>query len=401
MANRGDESAHRGFIRSLLLGCSDIEITCLFVGEPCQDNIEQFAVRDSRVRYVNLQTGARSRQLSKLGLCTLLRWLWRVSPTIQEILTYYRSSDLIVCAPGGADLGGFLSWKHLTYLHFARYCQKPLAYFGRSFGPLKKGVGMRWYFNRKSLEILSYMKFISLRDAASMQYADQFGIQYIPTVDSAFLEQPEVSLPSDVISAIGGKPYLVFVPNVLVWHYNFAGRIHREVIVGFYKRVGRMLLERFPECEVLMLPQTFNGTREQNDINFFKELCGAMALDGVDGVERIHVLSDQYSSDIQQQIIRGSRLLVGARYHSVIFSINNAIPFVGLSYEHKISGLLTSLKKTDCMVDLIHGLDTPDSIEQTLQLIGQRIDTAQPDRETRQNANEIAHSALSQFIQTL
>lgn len=400
VANRGDESAHRGFVRSLLNADPEVQLTCLFVGEPNPDNIEQFAVRHPRVRYVNLPTGARSRQLSKLGLFLPLRWLWSVTPSIRLVLSYYREADAVVCAPGGADLGGFLSWKHLTYLFFARYVNRPLAYFGRSFGPLRKGGLSRWFFRRQSLDILSYMRFISLRDLRSQAFADELGVRYIPTVDSAFLEQPVVTLPDEVLKAINGQPYVVFVPNVLVWHYNFAGRIKREVIVRFFLQVARLLIERFPDHRILMLPQTFNGTAEQNDINFFHELRDELGLQET-GNAQLVVLSDQYSSDLQQQIIRGARLLVGARYHSVVFSLNNATPFVGLSYEHKISGLLASLGKEDCMVDLIHGLDDEASLQQTLRLVDQRITTAKSDEATRKRANAIALNALAQFQATL
>lgn len=391
VANRGDESAHRGFVRTLLQEYPDVELTCLFVGEPCADNIAQFAVQDSRVSYVNLPNGSTSRRLSKMGLLWPLRWLWSVSPGIRSILQYYRQADLVVCAPGGADLGGFLSWKHLTYLFMARYCHKPLAYFGRSFGPLRDGGVARWFFKRQSLDILRYMSFISLRDVKSQRFADALQIPYEPTVDSAFLELPQAEVPAEVVEAIDGKPYIVYVPNVLVWHYNFAGRISKEVIRDFYVRLTRQLLQAYPSHQMLMLPQTFNGTREQNDINFFHELKQIV------GDERMKVLSDQYSSDIQQQIIRGASLLVGARYHSVVFSLNNAIPFVGLSYEHKISGLLTSLRKEDCMVDLIEGLNTPEAVEQTLQQIAAHAAEAQGDAVCREKAHSIAMQALHKF----
>jgi len=391
VANRGDESAHRGFVRTLLQEYPTTELTCLFVGEPCADNIAQFAVEDPRVHYVNLPNGSTSRRLSKMGLLWPLRWLWLVSPGIRKILSYYRQADLVVCAPGGADLGGFLSWKHLTYLFMARFCDKPLAYFGRSFGPLRDGGVARWFFKRQSLDILRYMRFISLRDVKSQRFADALHIPYEPTVDSAFLELPEVPIPTEVIEAMDGKPYIVFVPNILVWHYNFAGRISREVIRDFYVRLTRQLLQSFPSHQMLMLPQTFNGTFEQNDINFFHELKQEVQD------SRMQVLSDQYSSDIQQQIIRGARLLVGARYHSVVFSLNNAIPFVGLSYEHKISGLLTSLGKEDCMVDLIEGLNSPEAVEGTLRQIAEKVATAQGDAPCRERAHVIALGALRKF----
>ena len=40
-------------------------------------------------------------------------------------------------------------------------------------------------------------------------------------------------------------------------------------------------------------------------------------------------------------------MVIGARYHSIVFAINNCVPFVCLSYEHKMSGMLESLHLND------------------------------------------------------
>lgn len=394
VANRGDESAHRGFVRQLLAASQEVELTCLFVGEKFDDNIRQFRVDDPRVHYVNVKAGGHSRRLTKLGILTPLRFLWSLSPAIRRVLSYYREADYVVCAPGGADLGGFLIWKHLAYLCFARYCGKPLAYFGRSFGPLRDATFLQRLYRRKSLEILRYMRFISLRDYQSQRWAAECGLDYVPTVDSAYLELPEASLPAEVEAAIAGKPYVVFVPNVLTWHYNFAGRISRDVVCDFYVQLSRLILDRYPHCQMLMLPQTFNQGKD-DDIHFFEELKSIV------GNSRMQVLSDQYSSDLQQQIIRGAQLLVGARYHSVVFSINNSVPFVGLCYEHKISGMLSSLGKESCMVDLIHGLDDQSKVQATLRMIEARMEAAFSDEQARAEANRIAVDALRQFIATI
>ena len=66
----------------------------------------------------------------------------------------------------------------------------------------------------------------------------------------------------------------------------------------------------------------------------------------------IFVSDDIYSSDIQQQIIRGADAVFGARYHTIVFAINNNVPFVSLSYEHKMSGLLEELSLQDEMIDI-------------------------------------------------
>lgn len=51
--NRGDESAHKALVRSLINQIKDINIKVLFVNGK-QNSIEQFAIRDSHITYVNL-----------------------------------------------------------------------------------------------------------------------------------------------------------------------------------------------------------------------------------------------------------------------------------------------------------------------------------------------------------
>ena len=75
-------------------------------------------------------------------------------------------------------------------------------------------------------------------------------------------------------------------------------------------------------------------------------------LTSLSGNKNIIVIDENQSSDIQQEIIKKSCLVIGARYHSVVFAINNEIPFVSLSYEHKMKGLLEVLDMTDRMVEI-------------------------------------------------
>ena len=52
--NRGDESAHKALVRTMLSEMPTVSITVLWVGAN-PDSIRQFAVTDERVKYVNLK----------------------------------------------------------------------------------------------------------------------------------------------------------------------------------------------------------------------------------------------------------------------------------------------------------------------------------------------------------
>src|SRR5690606_306272 len=92
------------------------------------------------------------------------------------------------------------------------------------------------------------------------------------------------------------------------------------------------------------LPQLYK--QRINDEAYFKMLKTKT------NIENIIIIPETCGSDLQQDIISKAKFLIGARYHSVVFAINNEIPFVGLSYEHKISRLLRILSLEDRMVNI-------------------------------------------------
>ena len=392
MSNRGDESAHRAFVRTLLRKMPEISITVVRVGMN-PNTIDQFKVDDSRVEYVNLPRNKGYLKLAKLGLQKGLYFLWNLLPTHRKLRKMILSSDLIISAPGGICLGGFQNWEHLFLLKMVQRLNKKLVYYGRSFGPFKEDTKLDRCFKKHSVETLRYVSFLSVRDKKTEEIANQLGITYCPTVDSAFLETPRGDVPEEMISAIGGRPYIVFVPNLLIWHYAFKGKITKEEILDFYSRVLTATLQKYPGRMVVMLPQTYNqGSKDGNDINFFKDFAQYA------NNPSIIVAPDTYSSDIQQTIIAGADLMVGARYHSVIFAINNNVPFVALSYEHKIAGILETLGKQEYMVDISTGLFDSKSREECVSVFAKKVAIANRDESCTKNAKKIVQNCFETFL---
>ena len=83
------------------------------------------------------------------------------------------------------------------------------------------------------------------------------------------------------------------------------------------------------------------------DYEYFSDLAAQ-----ADSRTNLLVLGDHYSSDIQQALVSRAELVVGARYHSIVFAINNGVPFISLSYEHKMDGLLECLRLENRAVDI-------------------------------------------------
>ena len=392
--NRGDESAHKALIRTLSSKIPNSTITVLFVNSN-SNSINQFAVDLPNVRYINVKPLPLYRRFSLSAMKKGQFYLWYMHPTTIKLMMLYRRADWVICAPGGICMGGFQNWGHLYFLKMAQHLNKKIAYFGRSIGPFPTETEDNKLFKKISLEILHYCKFISLRDSKSEEIAKKIGIDYVSTVDTAFLDSPKVEIPQVLKNSIGDN-YVVFVPNLLIWHFAYKNRITKETVLYFYSLVFKEIIEKWPNAKVVMLPQTFNyGTYDGDDILFFYDLQKYI------NDERLIVISDRYSSDLQQTIISGAQSMIGARYHSVVFAINNAVPFVALSYEHKITGLLKTLDAQEKIVDITHGLDDEKNVIETVYKFRDVLSRSVDMKKLQKKAKSIAENRMAFLLNQL
>lgn len=394
--NRGDESAHKGLIRALLKK-TDVKIRILTKHEWIE-SVRQYAVIDERVEYIYEPISYfKLQQLKDYGLRKGKKWLWIFHPMMRYYKKNYQWADIVLCAPGGICMGGFQDWDHLCMLHLSKFYNKPLAYFGRSFGPFPTETELNRRFKDLSIEMLNYFSFLSVRDSKSEQLAKEMGYSYVSTVDSAFLDSPKVEIPYEIWKSIGDKPYMVFVPNYLLWHYAYKGKISHNTILDFYSRMIDVIKDCSPGYNIVMLPQLFGRDHcyPVSDVQFFRDLA-KMKLDN-----HIIVTSDNYSSDIQQSVIAGAKYVIGARYHSIVFAINQNIPFISLSYEHKMFGLLETLGKTEWCVDITNTFSNTSSQSTTLERVKALIPNLINDDMIRDKAKAIAMQGMDSFIESL
>ena len=335
--NRGDEAAHRGLVRALCARYPAAKFTVAFLGAD-PECVRPMQVDASNVEYELIPLRRKdARRIPVYASRFHLRGLAaRLHPAYRRLRRLLRQADYVVNAPGGICMGGFQNWGHVFQLDMARDCRKPVAYYSRSIGPFRDGTWRERLFKRHSLDLLRAFDFLALRDAQSMALADRLGLRYVPAIDAAFLEQATAAIPPEVAAAIAATDYAVFVPNSLVWHGDFRGADPKR-IDRFYLSVLDRLCARGPAAKVVMLPQLY-GVGERGDHRYFEQLK-AQSAHG----DRVVVLPETCGADVQQAIIARARLMVGARYHSIVFAINNRVPFVALSYEHKMPGLLALL----------------------------------------------------------
>jgi len=342
--NRGDEAAHRSLMRSLNKTLPNAQICVLFIGEN-SNTVDQMTVYNENNTYLNIPRKIKGmgRFLPKVFTKYNVLGIANVFSAYRHYIEVLKKSNLVLCAPGGICMGGFQNWTHIFFLLLAIKYNKNVIYYSRSIGPFPEITKDNRIFKKRSIDILHRLKFISLRDTKSIQIADQLGIDCIKAIDTAFLDVPQVTLSEELRSIMNGD-YVVFVPNSLTWHHAYCNA-SQDIIDNFYVLLAKKILEQDKNLKIVMLPQIFNDSKICDE-KYFQKLKSKIKD------ERIIVLPETYSSDIQQKIISLSNLVIGTRYHSIVFAINNEIPFVALSYEHKMSGLLDMLNLSDRYVDV-------------------------------------------------
>ena len=290
-------------------------------------------------------------------------------------------------------MGGFMDWNHLFWLMRAKQHKKKLAYYSRSFGPFDTSTPRKALFKKKSIEILNYFDFLSIRDGKTMELARQLNLNYVPSIDTAFLERVDCKSEIDQLSL--SSEYIIFVPNSLTWHPAYKN-VSSQRIASFYEDLINALMEKNPNNQIVMLPQLF-GKIYNRDYDFFNVIKEKSRFK-----EQILVLNDNLSSDIQQTIIKHSRLVVGARYHSIVFAINNEIPFVSLSYEHKMFGLLEILSLENRQIDITQigtkSFDEDKAIQEFRTILNEQISVAQESKIAKSIAQKCFDQLTSSFL---
>ena len=108
------------------------------------------------------------------------------------------------------------------------------------------------------------------------------------------------------------------------------------------------------------------------------------------------------TSNFQQTLISNAKLVIGARYHSIVFAINNEVPFISLSYEHKMNGLLEILDAEKRSVDIYELKKADANIEPILSKFSEELETPYDDTtDIRKRAHDIAQRCMDAFVEEI
>jgi colanic acid/amylovoran biosynthesis protein len=212
--------------------------------------------------------------------------------------------------------------------------KKPIFFYAPSMGPFtfKFDNPLRRFLLKRASAIV-------LREDLSGEYLEkQLGLKSIVTCDSAMQNTvPEGYIDrynnlSAILKTIEEKRVIGMTITVLKWHPVYRKDAHlenriRESISGAIE----VFLDK-GYC-ILLMPQIFGDVSDVPLLEQFREA----------NKDRIFILPGNVDSYGQQLLISKLHSMIGMRYHSNIFAAKGKIPFLSISYEHKMKGFMDKL----------------------------------------------------------
>lgn len=353
--NRGDESAQRNMIGSLLESRKDLNIDVLTISPNGLDLQEHIKVY-------------RTIKFSNYKLPYIIFWSIFLKygirlPMIKkdtykfELIEKILNSDIVVSSPGGPYLGDLYKSheinEHLLQIYLATIFNKPVMIYAPSMGPFRdriRNVIRKWVLNK--------CRIITVRDKTSYGYLKSLNLKNVKivlTADAAFQNRPKVNvnIVDKIITDIfddkrfkdKDRILVGFTPAGAKWNYRgYDNKIKSQD--RYIEQIARALdkIIASKKAEIVIFPQLYGRISDKGLIEDI--------VKKVKQKKYIRVIPYEYDSEIQQEIIKKMDFFIGNRYHSVIFSLNNEIPVLCLSYEHKSSSIMNSFGLGEYVIDI-------------------------------------------------
>lgn len=243
------------------------------------------------------------------------------------------------------------------------------------------GVGVGPIHLEKSKKVLkavlNKVDLITVRDGNSRRLLDQLGVR-VPeietTADFAFLMQPDSP---DRITEICNIERISTSRNTRI-AICLCGR--DASIVGLRRGVTsfcRYAIEKL-NARIWFVPMQIGGGEDDRE--------GARSIMGeLKSEDRIFLIDQMYGPAEIMGILSNMDVVVGEKLHSIIFCINNAVPFIGISYSPKVEALFQEMNRAEWCVGL-HEMDKDsivtrfeplwaerDSVKLELKLVSERL----------------------------
>lgn len=345
--NKGDAALTSVLIQDLrgkfpqaaitILRLESIKTDSVFEGVPEKPSFMYYAIN----RYHN--------PLAKLSYslymvsATLLWAYWRrwtgrtmyLPAHLAKVAAMYAESDLIVPVGGGyirsrQGLANRFNIPLLLHpLWLGHVLKKPTVLYAQSMGPFQNG------FERTlTAFVLKRMTLILLREDTSVKLLKSMGVSdnVRRAIDSGFLLKSVGPLNIRKTYKIPTRKLLVGV-TVRSWLVGEAQARYEQAVATTLDNIIES-----SKAHIIFIPQV-TATKGDDD-----RLVSTRVRDLMQHTTATTLIADEPDHHRIKAIYDKLDILLGTRFHSVIFSLTSYVPVVAIEYEHKTSGIMHDLK---------------------------------------------------------
>ena len=292
----------------------------------------------------------------------------------QGILTKYCEADIILSAGGHhlADINGLVSFFRQWYqLLLAIVIGKPTVIYAQTVGPFNHFPHLLKFLTKF---VLNRTKLIMVREEGSKNVViNDLKVTRPPihvTADSAFLLNPAEPakineiLTNEGIDESNGRPLI----GITVYHAKYHGYSNPEEKFIEYKeimaKIADYLIEKL-DATVIFIPMEM---QYEADIPLIINI-----IDIMHHRNKVKVLRNTYTSKETMGIIGRLDLFIGAKTHSIIFSLVECVPTLCFAYHRKAKEFMEMFGINDYAYD-IATLDFQRIIKDVEELISNKRD---------------------------
>jgi polysaccharide pyruvyl transferase CsaB len=264
------------------------------------------------------------------------------------------NADALVLGGGGFianKLQPLSAYYWICLILVAKLLGKKVVLFAGGCGPFEKGI--------RSLPIkftLNGLSGIILRDSASEKFVQELGVTALTrvTADVAFLLQPSYAHDSP-INQIPSPKVLFVLP--IRYHIKsiWKKKEHREKYSSYVASIAEVA--DFVVEELKGTPIFFPFAPQ--DLGLYSEVIASMR-NKKDAVLFNDINHKKIDFDRIFRIFQDVDLVVGGRYHSVIFSLITGTPVIPLIYHPKIHDLASRTDLQDISLEIGDGIEWRD-----------------------------------------
>jgi len=283
-------------------------------------------------------------------------WLL-IEPPLRLTLQEMDSAELVISSGGGFLNEVFRKdlLPRLFEIAMIKRMRKKLMLYGQTIGP----------FYSRSIKllvslILNHVDIISVRDEGSRRILTELGVDKPPiflTSDEAILlPSADATRVKQILSgegiALGNNPVIGITARTWFHLHPYQNLEIAKKKFENYKQViassADFLVENL-DAEILFIPmQTLSKHPYDDDRNIALEIKSKM-----NRRDKANIIMNQYRPEEIKGIIQNTDLLIGTRFHSLLFAATTGVPIVSISYWFKIDDFMRVMgqEKYNCDIN--------------------------------------------------